>query len=292
MQLSAITKIKVDAREFFVKRDELIDPLLSGNKYRKLYKLLHTPKEQYRKLISYGGTQSNAMVALAALCRKKGWEFHYYTKPLSTTQLIEGEGNYHTACELGMCHHSVSYDNYKEVVASLRFDLEPTTLIVDQGGASRDVHAGMEVFAQEIVSKETFLRRNGISALATPSGTGTTALFMAKALPQFRIYTVPCVGDKEYLIKQMLSLIESLPSNLTILEPKKKYHFAKPYEEFYAMYEKLKLAGIEFDLLYAPLMWQELLRQTDEGVLYVHSGGLSGNATMLARYRAKFSTGS
>jgi len=122
--------------------------------------------------------------------------------------------------------------------------------------------------------------------LATPAGTGTTALFLALALPEYTIYTTPCVGDAAYLKEQMTAL-HTIPKNLVILEPKKKYHFAKPYKEFLEIYEKLQEAGIVFDLLYAPAMWQALLEQTDETILYIHSGGVSGNESMLARYAKK-----
>ena len=68
---SPISKIILEGREFLVKRDDLIDPYLAGNKYRKLYKLLKTPKNSLKKIISYGGTQSNAMLAIAAMCKEK-----------------------------------------------------------------------------------------------------------------------------------------------------------------------------------------------------------------------------
>ena len=83
----------------------------------------------------------------------------------------------------------------------------------------------------------------------------------------------------------MLSLVDQLPPNLKVLAPKKKYHFAKPYKEFYELFKKTKDSGVEFDLLYAPQMWQTLLEQTNENVMYIHSGGMTGNASMLARYK-------
>jgi 1-aminocyclopropane-1-carboxylate deaminase/D-cysteine desulfhydrase-like pyridoxal-dependent ACC family enzyme len=85
----------------------------------------------------------------------------------------------------------------------------------------------------------------------------------------------------------MLSLVNELPENLVILSPKKKYHFAKLYPNFLEIYHKLLKVGIEFDLLYAPGMWEALLDQTDEEVLYIHSGGVTGNKTMLSRYLDK-----
>jgi 1-aminocyclopropane-1-carboxylate deaminase/D-cysteine desulfhydrase-like pyridoxal-dependent ACC family enzyme len=54
------------------------------------------------------------------------------------------------------------------------------------------------------------------------------------------------------------------------------------------MYKKLLACGIEFDLLYAPAMWEALLEQTQEEILYIHSGGVSGNETMLKRYEKIF----
>lgn len=288
MQPSSISKISLDRRVFLVKRDDLIDRHLAGNKYRKLYTLLQTPKEKYKKVISYGGTQSNAMLAIAALCRQKSWEFIYYTKPLSETQKQQKLGNFYEALSLGMKHIEIEDSLYKNFISSLRLNLENDTLILDQGGADREAQKGLEVLTDEIKAQKKFLEENNVTAIATPSGTGTTALFLAKSLPEYTVYTTPCVGDASYLEIQMLSLVESLPKNLKILSPKKKYHFAKPYKEFYELYLKLQESGIEFDLLYAPQMWQTLLEQTQEGVLYVHSGGLSGNSSMLQRYAKKF----
>ncbi|DAB29555.1 MAG TPA: 1-aminocyclopropane-1-carboxylate deaminase [Sulfurimonas sp. UBA12504] len=281
MQNSPVSKLILDGREFLIKRDDLIDPFLAGNKYRKLYTLLQTPKENYDTIISYGGTQSNAMLAIAAMCKQKGWQFFYYTKVLSHTQKSQQEGNYFQALSLGMQHNELEEVHYKDFVAALRLNLDEKSYIIDQGGADTSVRKGMEVLAHEI--REANL---DIDAVATPSGTGTSALYLALALPEYKVYTAPSVGDSIYLKRQM-SALEPLPQNLIILEPKKKYHFAKPYLEFLEIYKRLLNAGIAFDLLYAPLLWQSLLEQTQEKILYVHSGGVSGNASMLRRYEKK-----
>ena len=282
MQNSPISKIVLERREFLIKRDDLIDPYLAGNKYRKLYSLLKTPKEQLTKIISYGGSQSNAMLAIAALCQKKGWEFVYYTKTLSSFLKEQKSGNYADSLCLGMQHVEIEEELYRDYISTLRLNLEERTFIVDQGGADASAKAGLEVLAQEIREQNP-----DVKALATPSGTGTTALFLALGLPKYKVYTTPSVGDVAYLKEQMQAL-HTLPKNLIILEPKKKYHFAKPYREFYEMYKKLQVSGVEFDLLYAPLLWMTLLEQTEEKVLYIHSGGVSGNRSMLERYSKKF----
>ncbi len=281
MNISIISDIKLDGREFYIKRDDLIDPYLAGNKYRKLYKLLKTPKNQLNKIISYGGTQSNAMLAIAAMCKNKGWEFDYYTKPQSQTQKTLDIGNYYHSIEMGMNHIEIDEPLYKNYIASLLLNVNDGEFVVHQGGAIAEAKEGIEVLAKEIRNSDI-----NVKSIATPSGTGTTALFLALALKEFRVYTTPCIGDSSYLREQMQAL-HNIPDNLIILEPKKKYHFAKPYKEFIDIYKKLLATGVEFDLLYAPSMWEALLSQTKESVLYVHSGGVSGNKNMLTRYKQK-----
>ncbi|MDO8453708.1 MAG: pyridoxal-phosphate dependent enzyme, partial [Sulfurimonas sp.] len=177
MQKSPISKMNLDGRDFYVKRDDLIDPFLAGNKYRKLYTLLKTPKEKYNKIISYGGTQSNAMLAIAAMCRNKKWEFTYFTKPLSTLQKEQNEGNFFHAITLGMQHVEINEEYYKEYISSLRINMDEKSYLIDQGGADKSAKEGLEVLAIEIREAKLNLK-----SLATPSGTGTTALFLALAL--------------------------------------------------------------------------------------------------------------
>ena len=281
MPSSSISEIFLDGRKFYVKRDDLIDPFLAGNKFRKLHALLQTSKDTYHTIISYGGTQSNAMLAIAAMCKVKNWEFIYYSKPLNQTMKEQRRGNLFLSLELGMKHIEIEHDNYKNFIASLRVTMDEKTFLIDQGGANTLAKEGLKVLAREI--RETKLN---IKALVTPSGTGSTALYLALALPEYKVYTTPCVGSISYL-KEQMSALEKIPENLIILEPKKKYHFAKPYAEFFTMYKKLLNTGIEFDLLYAPLMWQTLLENVEEEVLYIHSGGVSGNESMLERYEKK-----
>ncbi len=276
-----ISKLFLDGREFLVKRDDLIDPFLAGNKYRKLYTLLYTDSKKYNKIISYGGSQSNAMLAISAMCKQKGWEFIYYTKPLSQTQKEQNIGNYFNATKLGMKHREIETELYRDFISSLRFNLDEKSVIIDQGGADKMAIDGLKVLAEEIRDAKLDFK-----AIATPSGTGTTALHLALALPEYIVYTTPSVGDRDYLLEQMEAL-QTIPTNLIVLNPSKKYHFAKPYREFIDIYKRLLDEEIEFDLLYAPLLWKTLLEQTTEKILYIHSGGVSGNESMLERYKKK-----
>ncbi|HED35533.1 MAG TPA: 1-aminocyclopropane-1-carboxylate deaminase/D-cysteine desulfhydrase [Gammaproteobacteria bacterium] len=52
--------------ELFIKRDELIHPIIQGNKWRKLkYNLLEARQQQHHTLLSFGGAYSNHLHALA-----------------------------------------------------------------------------------------------------------------------------------------------------------------------------------------------------------------------------------
>lgn len=278
---SPISKISLGGRDFYVKRDDVIDPFLAGNKFRKLYTLLQTSNKKYTKIISYGGTQSNAMLAIAALCKQKSWEFVYYSQPLNQIIKEQKYGNFFLALELGMKHIEIEHTLFKDFIASLRIKIDEKTFLIDQGGASILAREGLRILASEI--REANLE---VKSIAIPSGTGTTALFLAQSLPEYKVYTIACVGDAKYLQEQMKALAP-IPDNLIILELGKKYHFAKPYPEFIRIYQELLDAGIEFDLLYSPLMWKALLEQVNENILYIHSGGVSGNISMLKRYEKK-----
>ena len=277
-----ISEFTMNGRTFYVKRDDLFDPFLSGNKFRKLHSFLYDDSKSYSQVISYGGTQSNAMLAIAALSKKKSWDYYYYTKPLSEYEKNLEFGNLYLAKSLGMKHVEIDQDLYKQYVSSLRVNLSEDTLLIHQGGADTLAQNGLEVLACEI--KDTNIP---VTSIALPSGTGTSALYLALALPEYTIYTVACIGDDEYLKKQM-SALDEIPSNLVILTPNTKYHFAKPYKEFYEIYSQLlKCSGIEFDLLYSPLMWKMIIESLNEDILYVHTGGITGNKSMIERYKRK-----
>jgi len=287
--LSAIETFTFRGRTFYVKRDDSIDPLLSGNKYRKLYTLIKTPSQKYSKILSYGGTQSNAMLSIAALCHQKGWEFHYTAKRIPSSLKSDPTGNLRLALSLGMQLHEVMPDDYDEAVASLRSEpYDAQTLLISQGGADPLAEEGIALLAEEIALWQEEEGRSKLTVV-TPSGTGTTAFYLASYLPHSHVVTTPLIGDRRYLQDQIEKL-GRLPENLKIFESRKKYHFGKPYGEFLRIYEELKESGMLFDLLYGAKMWYVLMESLSEiegEILYVHSGGLIGNETMLPRYAYK-----
>jgi len=281
---SPIESYTLFGRTIHVKHDDKINTYLSGNKFRKLQALYEIPRENITTLISYGGTQSNAMLSIAALCYAKGWEFIYYTKKISHQIQNCNTSNFSLALDLHM--QVVEIEEYKTFIEELHqkalfFDTK--TLLIAQGGADALAQKGIVKLANEI-DERAF---NNVHVVL-PSGTGTTALYLAKNLT-CNVYTTACVGKNSYLRSEIESL-ESIPENLHFLDTQKKYHFAKPHADLLSMYTACKEVGLEIDLLYATVMFKALsenLECFDGDILYIHSGGLIGNNSMLERYTYK-----
>ena len=61
--------------ELFIKREDLLHPMISGNKFRKLkYNIQEAKRLKYNKLVTFGGAFSNHIVAVAAAGKEFGFE--------------------------------------------------------------------------------------------------------------------------------------------------------------------------------------------------------------------------
>ncbi len=221
----------------------------------------------------------------------KGWEFHYYARRLSTHLKDTIDGNLELSLKNGMHLHEVTYEEYETKVEELKNINEDKTLVISQGGADAIAKEGVVALAQEI---NLWKKAEGIQKLCVvlPSGTGTTALYLNEGLDKdIQLYTSVIVGDETYQKEQWQRLSKSTYPK--ILPTDKKRKFAKPYAEYLDMHKELETqTGIVFDLIYAPLTWMQIMDSLalfDGEILYIHTGGVSGNETMLERYRYKSS---
>lgn len=282
MTRSPMDRVHFREREYFIKRDDLLTPL-EGNKGRKLYHLLLKEWGGVERLVSYGGVQSNAMLALARLAEFKQRPFVYYTRPLPAWLRRTPVGNFAAALAAGMQYQEIERLDPKAMPLAKAAD----TLFVPQGAAIPEAQAGIRQLALEL---NDFAAQHKLSRLTVfvPSGTGTTSLYLQQYL-DWPVYTTPCVGDGGYLRRQFTHLQSDPMHHPQILELPKKYPFAQPAPEFLRIWNALRAeTGIEFDLLYDPKGWLALQywqRSVPEPIVYVHCGGVSGNPTMLMRYR-------
>ncbi|EAL3938110.1 1-aminocyclopropane-1-carboxylate deaminase/D-cysteine desulfhydrase [Campylobacter lari] len=286
MIASRIDVVKYKDFEFLLKRDDLLG-YINGNKARKLAffdKNKHLFKKGQR-FISFGSSQSNALVALAKFCHENDFLLIFVCEKISTFLKEKPHGN----LEFALKHNVIlveneSYPTRRLQALALKKDDD---IFIEEGVAIKEAEFGYKQLALELNEQ---LSEN--VSIFLPSGTGTSAAFLAKH-SQFKVFTCACVGDSAYLKEQILTLEPNHDfGNLTILNPPKKYHFAKPYLELYELYYDLKKeCEVEFDLLYDMVGFKTLLAHKEQlggKVLYIHQGGLDGNVSMIKRYKYKF----
>jgi 1-aminocyclopropane-1-carboxylate deaminase len=300
LSTSPIESITVNGLPFYLKRDDLIHPDFSGNKARKFYYLLHQDLTGVEKLVSFGSPQANSLHSLAVLTKDRQVKLDYYVDHIPTFLAQNPAGNYLAALNHGANIITVNRLrgelSMEEYVQQQMLPNENNCLFVPEGGRYQDAEVGIKMLADEIVD---WANSEGIAELkiALPSGTGTTALFLQKrfrqlALP-FEVLTCACVGGDDYLRQQFNQLSSDTNDHPLVLRTRKKHHFGKLYSEFYQTWLLLKdQTGVEFELLYDPLGWLALLdyaktARPDRSIVYIHQGGVLGNATMVPRYVRK-----
>ncbi|TXI69204.1 MAG: 1-aminocyclopropane-1-carboxylate deaminase/D-cysteine desulfhydrase [Flavobacterium sp.] len=101
--------------ELYIKREDLLHPIISGNKYRKLkYNIIEAKKSGYSTLLTFGGAFSNHILAVAGA----GAEFGFNTIGVIRGEELENNINDNPtlsqAKDFGMQFHFVSRDLYRE----------------------------------------------------------------------------------------------------------------------------------------------------------------------------------
>lgn len=99
---SVVTTHFLRRRRIFIKRDDLLDVAgISGNKVRKVKFMMERVDSSSTSMISYGGSQSNAMTSLAIVSNKLYKDFVYLTRKLPSLLSTNIKGNLKTAIDNG-----------------------------------------------------------------------------------------------------------------------------------------------------------------------------------------------
>ena len=180
--------INKKVREMFVLREDLIHPIASGNKLRKLkYNLLQSELENCTGIISYGGAYSNHLLACASLAMELGIPVILYVRG--------DELNVHSNGVLSKCHELgaklcfISRSEYKE--------RKLTSGIVDyhgkifwsipEGGANEFGVQGCKEIASNL---------HDFNNVVLSVGTATTLLGVLSGLnPNTKLYYSPIVDN-------------------------------------------------------------------------------------------------
>ncbi len=273
---SKIDAISFGSKRLFVKRDDLIHPVFNGNKARKLYFLINSA---YRKITTYGGSNSNIIAPLAFIAAQKNMQVDFYVKTFASTQDLSAlPGNINFI--------EIPHARWAQTVQDLSSKRVSSSdeIFIPQGVAMEQAALGVKILAAEIAAARAAFK---FDCVFLPSGTGTTAFYLQNFLTDLDVYTTPCVGDEAYLQEQFSALGKGRRPRVVTLD--KKYRFGAPHKDLFNMYRKLSSqTGIEFDLLYDPLGFLALQKLQKNDVLYIHQGGVGGNKTMLKRYEFAF----
>ena len=161
-------EIAIKELELWIKRDDLLHPVISGNKWRKLkYILNHALYLGVSRIISMGGVHSNHLHALAFAGKSLG---------LKTAAFVRGEppiGSSPTLLDVqawGMETRFISRNEYRQLRQFKTHDslpfLKPGDYWLPEGGATDLALLGVAESVAEIDS--------GFDVLAVACGTGAT----------------------------------------------------------------------------------------------------------------------
>jgi 1-aminocyclopropane-1-carboxylate deaminase len=275
-----------------VKRDDLLHPDISGNKWRKLkFNLIEARTQEISHLVSFGGAYSNHIHALAAA----GYHFGF-----KTSAIIRGEPHYASnptlkqAQQWGMQLHFVSRKEYKyrenaQYLQALQTYF-PDALLIPEGGSSHFALPGVIELCDELKLQST--KRIDHIFTATGSG-GTLAGLIAGFSNNHNNYSTTVTGiavlkQADYLIASINNLLqESKQADRTDWHLMTQFHgggYAKvssELREFCLLFEQQTRIPIE--PIYTGKMFYalfELLRQdhfkAGDHIIALHTGGLQG----------------
>jgi 1-aminocyclopropane-1-carboxylate deaminase/D-cysteine desulfhydrase-like pyridoxal-dependent ACC family enzyme len=268
----------------FIKRDDLIHPVVSGNKWRKLkYSILKAKELGHSTLISFGGAYSNHIHALASAANNEGLKSigiirgEEVKEKLNQT-LLDAQNN-------GMQLHFISREEYKkkedpEFIDSLikKFG---AFYLVPEGGKSKEGVKGCSEIIQEIDVDYDYI--------ALACGTGTTMAGIISELPQSKqALGFPILKGGDFLKNDIEELLTPFKKDrLTNWELKANYHFggyAKTTPELLSFIDSFETKfNIPLDQVYTGKLVYgifDLIKNdyfpSKSIVLILHTGGIQG----------------
>lgn len=263
--------------QLFIKRDDLIHPLISGNKWRKLKYLLKKAANQNKThLVTFGGAFSNHLLATAAAAAKFGFR---------STGIVRGEHVENDTLFLCRLHgmHLIFTDreSYRDKPALFDryFGNDPSALFIDEGGASPEAAQGCTEMVDELT--------DSYHHIFCACGTGTTAAGIVNGLQQQQLKTqfnaIAVFKNGEFM-KAEIDRYLTTPANYNL---HLDYHFggyAKTTPELIAFIKQFVAdTGILIEPVYTGKMLYAIYDLAEKGyfkrgdkVLAVHTGGLIG----------------
>lgn len=276
-----------DAHEVkvFLKRDDLIHPMISGNKWRKLKYLLKSAQHQHKNhLATFGGAYSNHLLATAAAAAKFGFK---------STGIVRGEevdNNTLFLCKLhGMQLIFTDRDSYRDkpTLFQKHFGNNDQAFFIDEGGSSAEGALGCAELVDELT--------DSYDHIFCACGTGTTAAGIINGLSSHQLITkfnaIPVFKNGGF-IKDEINRFLINPADYDLHTD---YHFGgygKATDELIDFIKQFVAAtGIVIEPVYTGKMMYALYHLIGKGhfnpgskILAIHSGGIWGLLGMRDRF--------
>lgn len=264
----------------FMKREDLIHPFISGNKWRKLKYVLEDAKVQHKTtLVSFGGAYSNHLVALACAGAMYGFK---------TVAFVRGEEVQNHMLGLcktyGMQLQFVSRESYKNKQKLYSDFATDDTYFIDEGGKGSLAAKGCE---------EMLLSVDGYTHVVCAVGTGTTFAGLINAANKKGIR-----AEGICVLKGAEEIEEDIVQLLNENRETKNWHlhhqfhvggYAKVNPEVFAFIDDFaSQTGILLDQVYTAKMMLGVMAlvtgnyfKKGDKILTIHTGGLLG---LLSRF--------
>ena len=263
----------------YIKRDDLIHPTVSGNKWRKLkWFIQYALDNNYEGVLSFGGAYSNHLHATAYACK----HFQLKCKAVLRGELIdETNPTLKDIIEQGAKLLPVSREVYRmrndtNYLKQLSLD-HPGFLILPEGGYSDLGKKGVS----EIWDELTY----DIDHMIVPVGSATTFAGLINSRPKSintQLHGILSVKDKS--LKERLGHLNTEEQPVSLYDQYTRGGFAKVDSELILFINQFKeQTAIQLEPIYTAKMFLAFHQMIDtkkfqngETVLLVHTGGLQG----------------
>ncbi|CAM2973659.1 1-aminocyclopropane-1-carboxylate deaminase/D-cysteine desulfhydrase [Pseudoalteromonas distincta] len=263
-----------------VKRDDLLHPLISGNKWRKLkYNLAHMQKVKKTELLTFGGAFSNHIHACAAA----GKEFNIKTRAIIRgPQLDEDNPTIQFAQQCGMQLHVVNRIEYRQrhdeaYLESLQARF-PDAYIIPEGGTNEHALLGCKELVQSLPEH---------NYLVCPTGSGgTLAGLIEGSAPTTKVIGVAVLKQADYLNEEIKKLSNKAKNqnNWQLLTEFHGGGYGKFSPELWQFCQEMgRTYNLPLEPIYSGKMMYALWQLIEQDyfapgskIIAVHTGGLQG----------------
>ncbi|MBC7389786.1 MAG: 1-aminocyclopropane-1-carboxylate deaminase/D-cysteine desulfhydrase [Opitutaceae bacterium] len=273
--------------QLYIKRDDLLHPGISGNKWRKLkYNIIDLKSSGKDGIITLGGAFSNHLHAVAVA----GDHFGFHTigivrgeKPATLSTTLQ-------SCEeLGMKLYYITRSEYKKKLKSKEIsdliNFHPNLVYIPEGGENEFAKRGCEEILTDLDFKPDYV--------CVACGTGTTLAGMLNTENlKSKIIGFPVLKGADK------SLIENIESGLKVEQLKSAYQLISDYH--FGGYAKFtdellnfiinfeKSSQIPVEQVYTGKMMYGIIDLAKKGffkkgskILAIHTGGMQGRLPAL-----------